>query len=223
MTRRRVAGVLGAGVLLTAGIGASGMAFATAAQAAACGIATPAGTPCTLTGTVTLISGALTLTSPTALSWSATLTGLDLRLVDTTVAHQSYLVNDATGSASGWHVTTSATTFTAGALTLPNAGTFVNNGSITSMTSTAAPTVACVTGATCTLPVNTTTYPVAITTAPTTPVAVNIFDASVGGGLGAINIGAPGVNPVGWWVNVPSNAVPGSYVSTVTMQIIAGP
>ena len=224
MTGKRPVRLLGACLLLAGGVGTSVLLSAGAGQAAACGSATVAGTPCTLTGTLTLISGSLTLTSPTALTWSGTLNGLDLHLVDATVAHQSYLVDDATGTATGWHVTVSATTFTTtGSLTLANTGTFVTNGSITSVTATVPPTAACLSGSRCTLPTNTTTYPVAITTAASAPAAVTIYDTSAGSGLGSINIGAPGTNPVGWWLNVPSNTTPGTYTSTVTLEIIAGP
>jgi hypothetical protein len=45
-------------------------------------------------------------------------------------------VTDGTGSLAGWHVTTSATTFTNGTATLPNTGTFVTTGSSSSITAT---------------------------------------------------------------------------------------
>jgi hypothetical protein len=177
-----------------------------------------------MTGTLTLSSGTLTLTSPTALGWAATENGLDQTLVDPTAAQQTYVVDDAQGIAAGWHVTTSATTFTApGPLTLADTGTFSTNGSVTSITAATAPTTACSTGSTCTLPTNTTTYPVAITTAATAPTAVTIFDAAAATGLGSIVVGSPGANPVGWWLNVPGNTKAGVYTSTVTMEIISGP
>ena len=224
-TKRRLARLLGACALLTVGIGAPALILAGTAQAAPCGTATAAGTSCTLTGTLSLTSGSLNLTSPSALGWGATLSGLDQVLVDTTTADQSYLINDATGTAIGWHVTAAATTFTTGGgtpSTLANAGTFATNGSATSITATTAPTAACLTGSTCTPPTNTTTYPVAITTAATAPTAATIYDTSVGTGLGSNTIGI-GTNPVAWWLSVPSNTLPGTYTSTVTLQIIAAP
>jgi hypothetical protein len=175
-----------------------------------------------MTGTVNLTGGALTLTSPGSLTWTGTLNGLDQSLVDTTAADQQYTVNDATGSGLGWHVTTSATTFTNGTKTFANTGTFVTNGSVTSITATNAPTATC-TG-TCTLPTNTTTYPVAITTAPVSPTPSTIYDTSAGTGLGQIVIGGSAQpNPVGWWVNVPASASVGAYTSTITMTITSGP
>jgi len=135
------------------------------------------------------------------------------------------VVDDATGSGAGWNVTVSATTFTsvAPAATLANAGTFSTNGSIAAQTATTAPTAACTSGATCTVPTDTTTYPVAITTAATSPTAVKIYDTSVATGLGSINIGLPGAAAVGWWVAVPANAVPATYTSTVTLEVITAP
>jgi hypothetical protein len=191
------------------------------AGAAACGGAVPAGTSCSMTGSLSLADGPVSLTSPTSLGWSGTLDGLDLNLADETTADQSYLVDDATGSGAGWHVTASATQFTTGGaspLTLPNAGTFSTNGSTTSITSTAAPGTACSDGSTCTLPADTTTYPVAITTAPSSPTPATIYDASAGTGLGSIEIGS-----VGWWLDVPANASPGTYTSTITIEISSGP
>jgi hypothetical protein len=183
----------------------------------------PAGTSCTITGTLVLNSGVLSVTMPTSLSWSGTVDGLDQQLVDTTAADQEYVIDDATGSATGWHVTISGTTFTTTGSSLPNSGTFLTNGSVTSESATSAPTAACSSGATCTLPTDVTTYPVAITTAAS-PTAVTIYDASASTGLGSIVIGgASAADPVGWWLNVPANATAGTYSSTLTMELISGP
>src|SRR5258708_29869326 len=156
VVNKRLVRLLLAGGLLTGAVGAPAMLTAGSAEAAACGSATLAGVSCTLTGTLNLLPGTLTLTSPTALAWSGTVTGLDQSLVDATSAHQSYAVDDATGSGLGWHVTASATTFTTGTVQLPDTGTFLTTGSITSVAGTTAPTAACSSGATCTLPTDTT-------------------------------------------------------------------
>jgi hypothetical protein len=174
------------------------------------------------TNTINLNGGALTLTSPDSLSWAATLTGSDQSVADMTPGDQQYTVDDATGSGAGWRVQVSATTFTNGSSTLPDNGTFVTNGSVTSSTATTAPTATC-TG-TCTLPVNTVTYPVAITTAPSNPAPFVIYDTAANTGLGQVIIGgSTQPDPVGWWVNVPASALAGSYTSTITMEIISGP
>ena len=224
MPRSTLARLALGSLVLSAGIGGPTLLAAGAAQAAACGTATAAGTSCTLTGTFALTSGTMTLTSPAALAWSSTVTGADQQLVDATAAQQSYLVIDATGTAPGWHVTVSATQFTTGGgtpSTLANTGTFSSNGSLTSISAATAPTASCLSGSTCTLPTDTTTYPVAITTGGA---AVNIYDASAATGLGSITIGgSTATDPLGWWLNVPANTLAGTYTSTVTLEIISGP
>ena len=192
------------------------------ASATACGTAIAAGTNCTLTGTLSLTAGALTLTSPSALAWSATLTGLNLSLVDTNAGDQQYTVDDATGSGNGWHVTMSATTFTNGSNTLPDTGTLSTNGSTSSATGTTGPSATCT--ATCILPTDTTTYPVAITTAVTTPTPYTIYDTSASTGLGQVVIGgSTATHPAGWWLQVPAYVYSGSYTSTVTLEVISAP
>jgi hypothetical protein len=211
-----------AGVCALLAIGGPVLLAAGTAQAVACGSAVPAGTACTLGASIGVTSGVLALTAPTSLAWATTDNGLDQKLVDPTTAHQSYLVNDASASAVGWHVTVSATTFTSSARTLANAGTFVTTGSVTAEAATTAPTAACSPNSTCTLPADTTTYPVAITTAASAPTPVSIYAASAATGIGSITIGI-GPNPVGWWVNEPARTLVGTYTSTVTLQVISGP
>ncbi|HEY6278177.1 MAG TPA: WxL domain-containing protein [Streptosporangiaceae bacterium] len=192
------------------------------AGATACGSQVPAGSNCTLTGTLTVTAGSLTLTSAASLTWAVTLNGLNQSAVDTTAGDQQYTVDDATGSGAGWHVTTAATTFTDGSHTLANSGTFVTTGSVTSISATTAPTATC--AATCTLPTNSTTYPVAITTAASSPTPVTIYDTAASTGLGQVVIGgSASPNPVGWWLNVPASVVSGSYTSTITMAIVSAP
>jgi hypothetical protein len=214
--------LLGTFVLLAGGLGAVVLLGGGAAEAAACGTATAAGTACTLTGTLGVAAGPLTMTSPTALAWATTENGADQQVVDPTVAQQSYLVNDGTGSGAGWHVTISATTFTTGPLSLANTATFVTTGSVTSEIAATAPTAACSTSSTCTLPTDTTTYPVAITTAATTPPASTIYDTAAATGLGSITVGI-GALPVGWWVNVPASTKVGTYTSTISLTLVSGP
>lgn len=220
---RRPTRVLVAGAMV--GIGMPLLLGAGSAQAATC----VPGTPCTITGTLTLGSGTLSLTTPNTLTWGATLSGVDVHLVDTVTGDETYVVNDATGNLAGWHVTVSATTFTKSAAptaTLADTGTFSTNGSITSPATAGYPTAACSTGApTCVLPTHATaptTYPVAITTGAT-PTAFVIYDADAGSGEGSINIGAPGTAPVGWWLNVPSATPAGVYISTILMAVTSAP
>jgi hypothetical protein len=220
---RRLLHALGVLLVFCGGLTAGSVALMPGtASAAGCGPAVPAGSNCTMTGTVTLTGGALTLTSSSSLSWAATLTGGNLSVVDVVSGDQQYTVNDATGSGAGWHVTTSATTFTNGTHTFPNTGTFVTDSSVTSISATTAPTATC-TG-TCTLPTNSTTYPADITTAATSPTPVTIYDTAAATGLGQIVIGGSAQpNPVGWWVNIPASASVGSYTTTITMAVVSAP
>jgi hypothetical protein len=193
-----------------------------AAEAAECGTATPAGTVCTATGTLAWASGTLTLTSPDSLAWGGTANGLDQHVVDVNLDDQRFSVVDATGIGAGWQITVAATTFTALHGALANSGTFSVNGSVLSLAATTAPTATCASGSTCTLPTDTTTYPVAITTAASSPVPVTVYDTATSSGEGSINIGGTG-NPVGWWLNVPGNTPSGTYLSTITLELLAAP
>jgi hypothetical protein len=246
--RRRLVRLLGAGVLVTGGAFVPVLLAAGSAQAVTCSAALTAETDCTATGTLTMTSGDLTLAgAPASLTWGAALTGLDQYVVDGVGADQAYTVDDATGSAAGWRVTVSATTFTVtavGAYTgdvLPDgtllAPTFFTNGdagpvSLTDVTPWATattPTIGCATGSTCSVPGDTTTYPASIVTATTAPTPVVIFDTAtpsdtVGTGSGSVTVGgAAALNPLGWWLNVPADAEPAAYVSLITMAVETGP
>ena len=222
ISNRRVASLAAAGALVLGGFASVAVAGAGSADASTCTV----GTACTITGSADLTGGTLSATVPSSLAWATTLTGVGQNVVDTTAADQGYTVDDATGSGAGWHVTVAATTFSAtGGATLPDTGTFSTTGSATSATATTAPTDAC-TGGTgdCTLPTNATTYPVAITTAAATPTAQTVYTAAAATGVGSVSIGgSTAANPVGWWIHVPGTATPGTYTSTITINIISGP
>ena len=223
--RGRLTLLAAAGVLLTGGAGASAL-LAAPAQAGTCA----AGASCSLTGTLTLGGGTLNLTTSASLGWTAAATGVDQHLVDPTAADETYTVVDATGTGAGWHITVSATTFTStgtGTPTLANAGTFSTNGSLTSATAAGYPTAACSPSTTCTLPTHgtaTTPFPVAITTTASSPTTFVIYDANAATGIGSIAIGgSTAAAPVGWWLNVPGNAAPGTYTSTILMAVVSTP
>jgi hypothetical protein len=164
----------------------------------------------------------LTMTSPISLSWAATLNGSNQSVADAVAGDQQFTVDDETGTGAGWHITVAATTFTNGTHTLADTGTFVLTGSISSIAATTAPSASCVTS--CTLPGNTATYPVALTTAASSPTAATVYDVPAGTGLGAVTLGGhSAANPLGWWVNVPANALAGAYTSAVTVAVVSGP
>ena len=221
--KRRSASLAAAGALVLGGVASAAIAGPTSAEAATC--TATVGTPCVITGTADMTAGVLSAIVPGSLTWAATLNGLGQQLVDTTAADQGYTVDDATGSSAGWHVTVSATTFTTGTATLPDTGSFSTTGSITSATATTAPSQACTSAGDCTLPNNTATvYPVAVTTAATTPTPVTVYNATAASGIGSTDIGgSTSTNPVGWWLHVPGTTTPGSYSSTITIDVISGP
>jgi alpha-tubulin suppressor-like RCC1 family protein len=166
--------------------------------------------------------GSLTMTSPSSLTWSVTGSGSNQSKVDAVAGDQQLTATDNTGTGAGWHVTLSATTFTTGPKSLPNTGAINFNGSLISPLASTAPSATCV--ASCTLPTDTTTYPVAITTAISAPTTYTIYDTAAATGLGVMTIGgSAAANPIGWWVNLPASVFTGTYTSTVTLSILSGP
>jgi alpha-tubulin suppressor-like RCC1 family protein len=164
--------------------------------------------------------GVLALTAPSSLSWSFTDNGFDQQTADANLADQQFTVTDSTGKGAGWHITVAATTLTSGANPLPNAGTLYFTGSTAFLASTG-PTATCV--GTCTLPSNSTGYPVAINTAASAPTASTVYDTLAGTGMGTMTIGGAAAHTIGWWVEMPAMAYAGTYTSTVTIQIVSGP
>jgi hypothetical protein len=167
-------------------------------------------------------TGPLTVTAPGSLTWAITLNGVNRSIADAAAGDQQLTVSDETDTGAGWDITISATTFTNGAHTLPNTGTFVLTGNASSITSSAAPSLACMTS--CVPPDDGVTYPVAVTTAASSPSPVSVYEAAADSGLGVTILGGSGAaDPVGWWLNVPANAWEGAYTSTVTVTIASGP
>ena len=167
-------------------------------------------------------SGSLQLTSPTSLTWAASGTGLNQAAVDGNPGDQQFTATDNTATGAGWHITVSATTFTTGSKSLPNTGAVDFTGSVSSSLAGTAPTAACV--ASCTLPTDTTTYPVVMATAVSSPTAYTVYDTSVGTGEGVMTLGgSSAANPIGWWLQVPAAAYAGVYTSTLTLEVVSGP
>ncbi len=172
-------------------------------------------------GDADLSGGSLALVGPTGLTWTSTLSGYNLKLVDST--DDSLTIIDPTGSGSGWNVAATATTFTHSSHSLADTGTLQVNGSTSSETYSTLPTNACDTNSTCTAPATSgnsvVTYPVDITTAGSSPTSYVIYNADASSGEGA-NV----VSPLGWWLNVPGDSpADTAYASTVTLTISTGP
>jgi alpha-tubulin suppressor-like RCC1 family protein len=166
--------------------------------------------------------GFLTLTSPTSLTWAVTGNGSNRSVVDAVSGDQQLTATDNTATGAGWHITVSATTFTTGPKSLPNAGAVNFTGSVSSSLAGAAPTATCV--GSCTLPTDTTTYPVVMATAVSSPTVYTVYDTSVSTGEGVMTIGgSAATDPIGWWVQVPASVYVGSYTSTVTLEVVSGP
>jgi hypothetical protein len=249
-SKRRAVGLAGACALALSGIASATVAGAGPANAATCTAADPTAVPpvdavpCVITGSADLTSGSLTAIMPDSLAWSASLSGAAQHVVDISAADQGYTVDDATATGAGWHVTVTATQFTCtppvggptvtapctGTDTLPVTGTFSTNGSLDLATDLTAPGQSCTDGPTdCTLPSTTAgdqpTFPVPIAADGTT--AATIYNAIAATGIGSVDIGSttahPATTPVGWWLGVPGTTVPGTYTSTITVNVIAGP
>lgn len=144
----------------------------------------------------------LTLTIGTAPTFSLTLDGSDQSASYTlplTVA------NGGSTKFGGWNLTITSTTFTnVGGKTLPT----------TASTVTGAAIGACA-GSVC--PTNSVTYPVAVPAGGTAPGAVKFFNAALNTGTGTVDV-TPTIA-----VTVPGNSFTGTYTSTLTVAVVAGP
>ena len=162
----------------------------------------------TINGTVTA-GATLTATSVAAPSFSLTLNGVD----QTPTYTLGISVVDARGipaggGSGGWNLTITSTQFSDG-----SGHTFPANAStITGVTS------GCGASSTCAAPTNSVgNTSLGVPAAVTAPAAVKYENAASGSGLGTNTVNAT------VQVGVPSNVFAGTYSSTVTVAIIAGP
>lgn len=162
----------------------------------------------TVPGTATLSAGTLTMTTPVALGFTATLNGTNQVLAAT----QAIDVLDQTGSGAGWNITLTSTQFTTGGgspLVL----------ALTSATDTALSAGACDATVTCTLATGSTvTYPFVVPAAAVTaPTAVKIQNAAVNSGLA----GQTFTHTMN--LAIPANTMAGVYTSTWTYSLVSAP
>ena len=118
-------------------------------------------------------------------------------------------VTDARGSGSGWKLSITSTQFLypdKDKDTLPS-----NASQITQVS------VSCGAQSTCTLPINSISYPLLVPAGATPPPPVKFFNAAVHSGLGKFGLTML-VN-----VTIPANTEAGSYSSTITIAIANGP
>ena len=146
--------------------------------------------------------GSLSMTTPTNVTFpGATLSGFD----QTAVGSTAFRVNDSRGTGSGWNVSGTSTTFSAGARTLPPTAT-----RIVSATPLAA-------SGNCSMPVNAVALPVTLPAGAVAPTATKLFGAAPGTGAGPIDL------TLGAQLTIPSSALTGSYASTWTFTLSSGP
>jgi hypothetical protein len=127
----------------------------------------------------------------------------------TVTVAQAFDVGDATGSGSGWNITATSTTFTAGSKTLPTNATTI---------ASAPATPTCDASVTCTAGGSTTvSYPYTLPAGTTAPTATKAYNAPANTGMGDQT-----VTPT-WTLTIPANAFAGSYSSTWTVSLVSGP
>ena len=155
----------------------------------------------TTTGTATVSGGQLSLGSVGAVSFTGTLTGLD----QVFTSSNSVGVTDATGTGNGWNVTVVGTQFSTGGGSPHTLATTAL--AITGVTAAASGS------STVTAPTNSISYPFSVPTST----AAKFFNAATNTGMGAFNLTA------NYSLSVPASAFAGSYSSTLTVSLVAGP
>jgi subtilisin family serine protease len=176
------------------------------ALAAASGLAFPMSASAVGTaGTATITGGTLSMTSPATLAFGSQALDGSAHVLSAT---QAMDVKDQTGSAAGWNITVTSTTFASGGNSLP----------VGAATDFSAPTGACDSAGACTLAVNSgVTYPLVVPDAASAPTAVKMQSVTAGTGL---------VDQT--WTHtmklaIPANARAGAYTSTWTYSIVSAP
>jgi hypothetical protein len=147
--------------------------------------------------------GSLGLTAPA----TTTLTAITLNGTDqSATTNVAFTPADSTGSASGWNLTGTSTTFqNASSKTLPATATTITGGSVAAVAGT------------CRLPTNSITYPVTLPAAASAPAAVKLYDAAAATGLGSSTV------TLTFKLSVPPSAFKGTYTSTWTFSLVSGP
>lgn len=194
-------------------------AFASDANAAACSTSGTGLTTCTIAGSIAVTSGGINIKATGTLGWPSTaLSGTTVHAADTNTAQQTFDVIDATGQASGWNITASATAFTSGPDTLPavSTGIFTINGDPSNWQATTAPGTGCSSGATgCAVAV--------LSASPGYPVTIGTSATKILSATATTGIGSNTISNIGWWIALAPNTKPGTYTSTITLATNSGP
>ena len=157
----------------------------------------------TTAGTADITGGTLSMVAPATVAFSATLDGTDQNVT----SPQAFDVKDQSGSAAGWNLTATSTTFTSGANTL----------SKTAVTAPSSPTSSCDALSTCTTAVTDVTYPYTLPADTVAPTATKLYNATATTGLGNQTASAT------MSLAVPGTTLAGSYASTWTYSLTSGP
>ena len=152
---------------------------------------------------VTCQSGSLTLWSPRTVTFPAvTLTGTD----EAATGSAALTPSDMSGSAGGWNVQATSTTFAnAAGKTLPATAT-----TVTGATAAAA-------SGNCDLPSNAISYPLALPAGAAAPPAVKVYNAAINTGGGPLTL------TLSFQLSIPASTYSGNYASTWTFTIASGP
>jgi hypothetical protein len=151
-------------------------------------------------GTATITGGQLSLGTVGAVSFTGQLTGLN----QVFTSSNSIGVTDATGSGNGWNLTIAGTQFSTGGASPHTLATTAL--SITGVTAAASGT------STVTAPTNNTTYPLTVGST-----ATKFFNAAASTGMGAFDL------TTSHSLTIPASTFAGSYSSTLTVSLVAGP
>lgn len=171
--------------------------------------------------TADVTSGSLSITAPTAISGSVTLSGSD-NYVDTNL---SVNANDNTGTGNGWGVTvvSSPLEFTPSGATKATVAGSGWSLVVEGLDSANQPLISPTGSGTYTLPSDTTDLPNNGQAVPgihgaTSPTPATVFSAEAGTGMGDFSL-------TEWEtiLTVPANAIAGNYSGTVTWAITSGP
>jgi len=120
-------------------------------------------------------------------------------------------VTDARGSGNGWKLSITSKQFIDTDNDKDKDVLPLNASQITQVS------MSCSVHSTCTLPINSISYPLLVPAGSTPPPPVKFFNAATGSGLGVFGL-IMMVN-----VTIPANAEPGSYISTITLAVANGP
>jgi hypothetical protein len=171
-----------------------GLAAALAAAAAAAHATTVSG--------VVNPGSPLSVSTPAGASFALTLDGTD----QTPTYTLPLTVTDPRGSGAGWNLTITSTQFkTPASNTLPTTASTITGVNVTCP------------GGGCTNPTNSITPPIAVPAAAIAPTAVKFYNAANHTGTGTFTV-TPTVQ-----VAVAANSFAGTYASTITLAIVAGP